>query len=141
MIRNHVEQHVAADPQTTFAFFTTPDRWPEWMESVERATHEGSFTAGTQINVAYTEGVHAVMDIQSVEAPRAYEYQVETNDMEISGRMSFRVDDAGTLVTYDETVTPKSFMMKMMKPFIAKGVRRALEKDFARAAALVEDER
>jgi hypothetical protein len=109
------------------------------MESVREAELDGSFESGSVVTVDYTEGVSADMVLENVEPPAGYAYTADSKDMTIHGDMRFTEEGDGTTIEYRETIDPKSFMMKVMKPFIAGGTKRALEKDFATAKQIMEE--
>lgn len=141
MIANEIEIHVAVTCRQAFGFLTDASRWHEWMESVQSATLDGSFAPGAAVSVDYTEGIQAEMILDAVDAPSGYAYTADSKDMTIHGEMSLADNGEATTITYRETIEPKSFMMKMMKPFIAGSTKRALEKDFATAKRIMEEGR
>jgi hypothetical protein len=96
---------------------------------------------GSVVSVDYTEGVRADMVLENVERPAGYAYTADSKDMSIHGEVRFTEEGDGTTIEYSETIDPKSFMMKVMKPFIAGGTKRALEKDFASAKQMIEEKR
>ncbi len=138
MIENTVTISVDVDPAAAYEFLTDTSRWHEWMESLEQTKSTGNFRAGARVEVEYTEGAKATMEIVRADAPSGYSYEVEMSDMAISGTTTLVGSTGGTTITYRETVEPRSFMMKLMKPFIAKGTKRALEKDYQTAKQLME---
>jgi hypothetical protein len=111
------------------------------MESVKGAESSGAFATGAVISVDYTDGVKADMALEDVEPSSHYAYTADSKDMTIRGDMRFRENGDGTIIEYRETIDPKSFMMKVMKPFIAGSTRRALEKDFEKARQIMEEGR
>jgi uncharacterized protein YndB with AHSA1/START domain len=141
MITNEIVIQVDVPRQEAFDFLTDTSRWHEWMESVQAATLDGSFSVGSVVSVDYTEGVKAEMVLDAVEAPHSYAYTADSKDMTIRGEMSFADDAESTTIVYREVIDPKSFMIKVMKPFIAGSTKRALEKDFATAKKAMEDGR
>lgn len=141
MITNKIELQVDVPREQVFAFLTDTACWHQWMESVDRVSLDGSFAAGSVVSVDYTEGVKADMVLDQVEAPSGYAYTADSKDMTIRGEMSLFGDGETTTITYRETIGPKSFMMKLMKPFIASSTKRALEKDFAAAKRIMEEGR
>ena len=141
MINNTIKTDVAVPPDIAYAFLTECRRWPEWMESVRAVIFEGTFAAGVEVTVEYTEGVQAKLRIETADPPSGYSYTVDSKDMSIVGTMRLENIGGSTRLTYEESVTPRSFVIKMMKPFIANGIKRALAKDFASAKSLMEEER
>jgi hypothetical protein len=141
MITNEIYLQVGVPREEAFAFMTETSRWADWMESVREAQLDGSFESGSVVSVDYTEGVSADMMLESVERPAGYAYTADSKDMTIHGEMRFTEEGDGTAIEYRETIDPKSFMMKIMKPFIAGGTKRALEKDFATAKHMMENGR
>ena len=138
MIENTVTVTANVDPASAYSFLTDTARWREWMESLESASINGDFAAGSEIEVIYTEGAGATMEIVQAAEPTGYSYRVTMTDMSIAGNTTLTRVDGGTRITYEESVEPQSFMIKLMKPFIANGIRRALEKDYQKAKELME---
>ena len=139
MITNVIRLQVRVPREEAFAFMTDTVHWADWMESVREARLDGSFESGSAVSVDYTEGVSADMVLEYVERPAGYAYTADSKDMTIHGEMRFADEGDETTIEYRETIDPKSFMMKVMKPFIAGGTKRALEKDFATAKQLMEN--
>lgn len=141
MIENTIHKHIAVSPEVAYAFFTDTRRWPEWMTGVKTVEAGGDFGPGVEILVDYTEGMQARMHITEASPPKSYAYEVDMKDMRTTGTVLLAPEKEGTSLTYRETVTPQSFMMKLMKPFIANGIRRALDRDFETARQLLEEGR
>jgi uncharacterized protein YndB with AHSA1/START domain len=141
MIANEIRLQVRVPREKAFGFMTETARWADWMESVREAKLDGSFESGSVVSVDYTEGARADMVLEHVQPPTGYAYTADSKDMTIHGEMRFTEEGDGTAIEYRETIDPKSFMMKVMKPFIAGGTKRALEKDFATAKQMMENGR
>jgi hypothetical protein len=141
MIRNEIRIQVGVPVEEAFAFMAETTRWVDWMESVKDAKLDGAFESGSVVSVDYTEGVSADMVLEDVKRPSGYAYTADSKDMTIHGDMRFTADGGQTTIEYRETIDPKSFMMKVMKPLIAGGTKRALEKDFASAKQMMEERR
>jgi hypothetical protein len=141
MITNQIRLQVHVPRDEAFTFMTETTRWADWMESVRAARLDGSFESGSVVSVDYTEGVSADMVLENVERPAGYAYTADSKDMTIHGEMRFTEEGDETTIEYRETIDPKTFMMKVMKPFITGGTKRALEKDFATAKQMMENGR
>jgi uncharacterized protein YndB with AHSA1/START domain len=139
MITDEIRLQFRVPREEAFAFMTATARWADWMESVRAAKIDGAFESGSVVSVDYTEGVSADMVLENVQRPAAYAYTADSKDMTIQGAMKFTADGDRTTIEYRETIDPKSFMMRVMKPFIANGTKRALEKDFATAKQMMEE--
>jgi hypothetical protein len=141
MITNEIRLQVRVPRDEAFTFMTETAHWADWMESVREARLDGSFESGSVVSVDYTEGAKADMVLEHVQPPAGYAYTADSNDMTIHGDMKFTAEGDRTTIEYRETIDLKSFMMKVMKPFIAGGTKRALEKDFATAKRMMEEGR
>lgn len=140
MFTNTVALSIDAPVDAVFRFMTDSSRWTEWMKDVQAVHSNGDLAVGSTVQMDYTEGVSTSLQVTVLEPPRRYAYEVQGDDMSIKGVMDFASQGAGTALSYTEEVELTSFFTRMMQPFVAKSVKKALATDFAAAKEIVEAE-
>ena len=140
MFTNAITLSIDAPVDAVFRFMTDASRWTEWMKDVQAVHSNGEFAVGSTVQMDYTEGVSTSLQVTVLEPSRRYAYEVKGDDMSIKGVMDFASQGSGTALSYTEEVELTSFFTRMMQPFVAKSVKKALTTDFAAAKEIVEAE-
>lgn len=64
-------ERIAAAPESVWALWADPSRWPEWNPQFERAESPDELEAGADVRVKYRRGGTVVFELAALEPERA----------------------------------------------------------------------
>jgi uncharacterized protein YndB with AHSA1/START domain len=118
---------VAADPQKAFAYLDDVSKTPEWLapcKALDKLS-DGPTTVGTRLRYAYKEGrrvktMDGEVTARALNERLTYRYGDKVFDVVIDFRVA--ASSAGTRLTHAISITPKSFLGKLVSPLVRRGV-------------------
>lgn len=133
---------VARDPQTVFAFLTSPEHRPEWDRSVvsETLVSPAPVTVGSTVRTRMrVMGMEVAFEwrVTELDPPRAMAARSVTGTMPTHLRFAFEPIEAGCRVVARIHAEPGG-MLRLVEPIVEQAARSTLAAGLARARMLLE---
>lgn len=146
MIEARATLEISKPAAEVFAFINDLSKSPLWLEScIElRQTDDKPRVVGTPLHYEYGQGGHARdMDgvVTAYEPGRHLAMRFTDHKFEVGVEFHVSALGSGALVGHTTTITPKSFIGRLMTPLIQLGNRKQVAGNLARAKELLEWER
>lgn len=140
-----VDVFVSRPRQAVWDLFTQPDKMTEWVQGFEsmRLLDGEPETVGSVHELVFREGKREVRMRETVtafEAPRHFAFDAEAPGMTTHSETFFLEEEGGTRIRSQNAFHPQNLLMRLMMPLMKGGVRRRIQGDFERFAALAERE-
>jgi uncharacterized protein YndB with AHSA1/START domain len=135
--------HIGRSTSDVFELLDDAASAPLWMQACAELSQRspGPKGVGSSLHYTYRQGGRiASMDGTVTGYDRGRHLAMHFTDRQFAVDVVFHLapEAAGTTVTHRITITPRSFVGRLMSPMIGAGNRRQVAANLARAKALLE---